>query len=584
MKKKRLLIITAILLFIAVMIAGVNKRRNDLAAGLIDEVNGLIQGRIEYNRVALSSFYSFPNLALRVNDIVLYRSDSLANRDTVAHVERMYIGIDLRSFFEKSYDIKEVRLEAGEVILVDKLNGLLGIEEALAPKKNQAEKDSKEAYSREERRLLLTIDSVKARDFEFVYRNNKFKDQLTLSIKKLNAGFEQRGDSTLTTVFVFTHLLEQFDRQDTSANSNRIEALVSAKAEVLVTPEWLRLMDIDIRADSVIYYARSGNLALQSARFIGDSLKFGLREKISFFDGLSLLGQLQLRGFEYGSWKVPSTEFELIVDKGNYIFSPAANRWFGKDGGGAIQLRPFSENPTFQIDYQVDDFRLEYLMASALDSLPFYGQASLEAHLITEGLTRKELFSNLNGSLTLEGKNLTLTDVDIDKFVRRFQRSQNFNLVDLGAVLIAGPVGLAATKGGSYASLALFSAGDTTIVPDFLSNTKVVNGKVVLEDVALATLETRIAAAGTIDLVEDSLNVAVHVVNNQGCSIISQEVNGSIEAPERSKVQVVKTLLGPINNLLIDIKVKNCPIVYSGKVPPPIDGKKVGKSRKIFKD
>lgn len=565
MRKIRPLLFIALIAILAGSVIAINYWRDNLVASLLKEANGNISGRIEYQQVHLSSIREFPLISLRFDDIVLYLNKTTTSYDTVAFVNKMFLLVDLNSALDDSYDISEVRLNGGQVVLEDKLDGKLGIEEALS---SNTKREATE--SEPKRRLVLTIDTVKIHDFEFIYRNNRFKDELRLNIEKLNAGFEQRGDSTIAEAFLVTDLQERFDRTDSLHQGKRIEAKINAYAQVLVTREWLQLAQIDIRAKEAVYFTNAENITLGSAHILSDSLSFQLRQGVSFFNGLTMSGQLSFNDFAFKKWKIPRTEIPISVDHGEYRFAPQTKKWFGKEAtGGTIRMRPFAKTPSFQVDYLIEQFDIEDLMESTLDSIPFYGKASFETHLKTEGDSREELLKNLNGSMRLSGEDLVLTDMDIDKFIRRFQRSQNFNLVDVGAVLVAGPIGLAATKGGAYASLALFSKGDTTFVPDFLSDLHVNQGEVTLNDVAFATYESRISSSGFINLSKDTLAVSIDVINNQGCSIIGQQMTGSLEAPEKSNVQVVKTLLGPVNNLLIDVKLKSCPIVYSGAVPAP---------------
>jgi len=565
MRKIRPLLLIALIAILGGSVIAVNYWRDTLVASLLEEANGNISGRIEYHKVHLSSIREFPLISLRFNDIVLYLNKSRSSNDTVAFVNEMFLLVDLNSTLDDSYDISEVRLNGGQVVLEDKLDGKLGIEEALS---SNAQPDARDPKPK--RRLVLTIDTVKIKDFEFIYRNQRFKDELRLNIEELNAGFEQRGDSTIAKAFLVTDLQERFNRTDSLHQGKRFEAKINAQAHVLVTREWLQLGQIDFRAKDAVYFTDAENITLGSAHILSDSLSFQLRQGVSFFNGLSMSGQLSFNDFAFKQWKIPRTEIPIGVNHGEYRFTPQTKKWFGKEAtGGTIRMRPFAETPSFQIDYLIEQFDIEDLMESTLDSIPFYGKASFETHLNTKGDSRAELLNNLNGTLRLSGEDLVLTDMDIDKFIRRFQRSQNFNLVDVGAVLIAGPIGLAATKGGAYASLALFSKGDTTFVPNFLSDLSIERGEVALSDVAFATHESRISSSGFIDLSKDTLAVSIDVINNQGCSIIGQQMTGSLEAPEKSKVQVVKTLLGPVNNLLINIMVIDCPVVYSGSVPPP---------------
>jgi len=69
-------------------------------------------------------------------------------------------------------------------------------------------------------------------------------------------------------------------------------------------------------------------------------------------------------------------------------------------------------------------------------------------------LTWAQAKENFSGEIEIAGDSLRLYGIDIDNVLKKYEKSQNFNLTDVGAVLIAGPVGLAVTKGTDFVSLA----------------------------------------------------------------------------------------------------------------------------------
>ena len=102
---------------------------------------------------------------------------------------------------------------------------------------------------------------------------------------------------------------------------------------------------------------------------------------------------------------------------------------------------------------------------------------------------------NANGEFSLRGENLTLDGVDLDRTFSRYEASQNFNLVDVGAFFIAGPFGPLITRGYNFASLFQGSGGSSRIRV-LVSDWKVERGIALAKDVAMATNENRIALVG----------------------------------------------------------------------------------------
>ena len=198
-----------------------------------------------------------------------------------------------------------------------------------------------------------------------------------------------------------------------------------------------------------------------------------------------------------------------------------------------------------------------------MGKMDFMLNVSLE---VPEG---QELISGLNGQVVLKGKDLTLYGIELDKLIRKFERSQNFNLVDLGAVMFAGPAGLAITKGGAYANILVSSYGETSRVKELMSNWEIENGRIILNDLAFSTEENRVAATGWIDLASDSLDITIAVVDANGCSIIDQRMYGSIDEPEKSQIRFLETIIAPLTNLFQAALGSNCEVFYEGSVAHP---------------
>ena len=174
-----------------------------------------------------------------------------------------------------------------------------------------------------------------------------------------------------------------------------------------------------------------------------------------------------------------------------------------------------------------------------------------------------------NGDIHLSGKNLIMYGVDSDELIEKFKRSQRFTLVDVGAVLLAGPVGIAVTKGTDYASIIVLNSGEKTKITNIVSDWNVHDGKLTVKDVAFATKKNRIAGYGWFNFTADSLDFTIALLNKNGCSIFSQDVFGTFGEPQTGEIKVVGTILAPVTNLWDDIWGNDCDVFYNGSVSHP---------------
>ncbi len=102
-----------------------------------------------------------------------------------------------------------------------------------------------------------------------------------------------------------------------------------------------------------------------------------------------------------------------------------------------------------------------------------------------------------------------------------------------------------------------------------VSNWNAKDGLLTLKDVALSTKKNRVAAKGWLNIVKDSLRISFAVVDDNGCSIFTQDVYGDLNKPTLGKVKVVSALLAPVTNLYNSIMDVNCQVFYNGLVKPP---------------
>jgi hypothetical protein len=181
----------------------------------------------------------------------------------------------------------------------------------------------------------------------------------------------------------------------------------------------------------------------------------------------------------------------------------------------------------------------------------------------------KNSLNNITATLSLEGKELKIIGVDLDGYLNKFERSQNFNLVDIGAVMFAGPVGLAITKGGDYTMLVLNSRGDSTLVNHFYAGWELKNGILTANDVALSTSKSRLSTSGWYNFNKERLDFNIYIIDEKGCSLANQRFYGDSEKPKAGKVKLIKTVLGPITNFFRNVGLSNCEIVYNGRVEAP---------------
>ena len=203
-------------------------------------------------------------------------------------------------------------------------------------------------------------------------------------------------------------------------------------------------------------------------------------------------------------------------------------------------------------------------------TIELMGQGEFKTDLHWKTDSKKPFFEALEAGFALEGRDLRIYGIDLDDVIEKFKRSQKFNLADVGAVMFAGPAGIAVTKGADFARLAFTKAGDSTQVKHFLAEWKMENGILSTQDAALSTKTNLISTDGWYNIQSDSLDFKISVLDRRGCDLVGQRIYGEALNPEYGKIKLLKTFLGPVKNFFRNIGIAKCDTIYAGKVEHPI--------------
>lgn len=266
-------------------------------------------------------------------------------------------------------------------------------------------------------------------------------------------------------------------------------------------------------------------------------------------------------------------QFRAEAKDGIVEMRPLSTRLFDAKGSGHVRADFSGAVASYQFSYTLAQFPVEaFFAAMAVEPLAT-GRMDFSAALATRGATAAQLGRALSGQVSLSGRDLVFVGTDLDAAFDRFEASQTFSLVDVGAVFFAGPAGLLVTKGYDFASLARGNGGRSEI-RTLVSQWQVEHGQARAIDVAMATKANRLALHGRLDLVGERFDdVSVALVDARGCAKVTQKIRGSFQAPVVEKPNLMRSLAGPVLRLLEKgrdaLSGTPCEVFYAGSVPPP---------------
>lgn len=308
------------------------------------------------------------------------------------------------------------------------------------------------------------------------------------------------------------------------------------------------------------------------------NLFFSGTDNLEAFKNISFTGDIRCKTLKIYNFTLMNLVMSATGEKGILDINPVSMNIFGGTGTGNIQVDLTGPAPHYTVIYSLNRVGIEDLLELySLKKIPpktIEGPISFSADLTATGKSADEVKRSLNGDLSLNGENLMLYSIDIDALIMKYEQSQNFNLVDVAAFLLAGPIGPVLTKSYNFARLYEESQGGNGAVRKLVSVWKVKNGIAEARDVALATKNQRIAMTGGLNFVNERFaDVTVAALDKQGCAVYIEKVHGPFRKPQIEKESVFMSIAGSVLNPLGDawefLQGKECTVFYSGSVAQP---------------
>lgn len=289
---------------------------------------------------------------------------------------------------------------------------------------------------------------------------------------------------------------------------------------------------------------------------------------------ISFAGTMDCKELRKKDLKIDNIKSGIKADKGVFTLKPLTMDIFGAKGEGSIAAQKTEAGGEYEINLNVLKLDLEKLQKSFAIEPLIGGKGDLVASLTVTEKGGHNLISGINGTLSLRGDNLITYTVDLDKALSSYEASQTFNLVDVGAFFIAGPLGSAALKGYRYGDVYYQTQGGRGTIKQFVSRWKIKDGVGEATDCALATHHHRVAMKGKLNLISERYdNVIVALLDDKGCVQLKQNISGSFRAPQVGVVSAVESLADPILHLYRKAKRfvqgDKCEVFYAGTVEQP---------------
>jgi len=293
-----------------------------------------------------------------------------------------------------------------------------------------------------------------------------------------------------------------------------------------------------------------------------------------FIKALYLEGDLSCKEAKAKGLSIADIRVAMKARRGEFEATPITMKIFGGDGKGSIKGVMTGNIPEYLVDFTITKFRFEEVLGSFRQKKSIRGKMDLIAHISMKGKNSAEMKSAAQGEISLRGESLFHESLDFDRLLEKYEKSQSFNLIDVGAFFVAGPLGTLVTKGYDFGRVYEESLGGKGTIEKLVSDWKVRNGVAEATDVAFVTKKNRVALKGKLDFVRNRFeNVSIAVLNAKGCATYSQRIHGDFKKPQIDKPSIFSSLVAPISSLLkkpVDIITGGrCEAFYIGSLKHP---------------
>ncbi len=284
-------------------------------------------------------------------------------------------------------------------------------------------------------------------------------------------------------------------------------------------------------------------------------------------------GELACSSVNFADYIVTELHVEVLAQDGKVVFEELTGDVLGGRLQGRLESDFAEDVPDHFLELELADFQVVRFLETFQEESQAEGTLDFITQLRFTGTEPSEMVASMNGRAELSGRDIVFYGLDMDEMLDDYQDTQRFDLVDAGALFVAGPLGAILSKGYDFGSI-FIDTGEQTTVRVLYSEWEIIEGIAWSIDVALSTPKNRLAMKGGLNFVNSRFeDMKVAVVDIEGCAIVEQSIQGEFDDPEIADPEFLAELLGPLTDVVervIDLfNDVECDPFYTGGVQHP---------------
>ena len=311
------------------------------------------------------------------------------------------------------------------------------------------------------------------------------------------------------------------------------------------------------------------NIDVTIKNIVLDSTKKGL-------ESLAFSGKVKILKITYNKYKIHDTALDFNLKNAVANLNSMKYTIFNSLATAKAKIDMSGKIPKVSFEESIPNLKLSNLSKEMFEKELVGGIVNSRAKISFTGADELSAKKTVKGHVLLDGENITIKGYNVDKIVKSYNSLKGGDLNKIGKSFLSSAINNV-SKGKN--ALSDFKGG-TTAIKRLYVKIDIANKMAKLSDVAIATLNNRVALRGAVNIIDNSLrNVKIAILDKKGCASYSQSITGSISNPKtdepkkRKKITVekVKKVVGMLSTLFGKKKSKAkkntaCKIFYNGVV------------------
>ncbi len=297
---------------------------------------------------------------------------------------------------------------------------------------------------------------------------------------------------------------------------------------------------------------------------------------------IALRGDVEIEQITYNKYNIYNITLDFDLKDAIANLNSMKYTIFDSQATAKARVDMSRKIPRVSVEELVPNLKLENFSKEVLEKDLLKGIVNAKVNISFVGADELSVRKTVKGVIVFDGQNVGVKGYDIDKIVKSYNALKSGDLKKVGASFLSSAMDNASKGKGTFDDL----KGGTTAIERLHVKIDIAKKTARLSDVAIATLNNRVAVKGNINIVDESLQgVSIAILDKKGCASYSQGISGSLSNPKaklissKSEVSVeqVQEVANMVSSFFGKKKEKkaekktnvNCKPFYTGVVKHP---------------